>query len=90
MHMQLKSWLNYGPLHGFWLFAFETYNGELGRIPNNNHSIEVQLMNRFIQDNEVICTQLPDDFNEELAPAMLRAVNDGSRLYLYEVRTPAL
>ena len=73
MHMHLKSCvLDYGPLHGFWLFAFERYNGELGSIPNNNHSIEVQLMNRFIQDSEVISTQLPDDFNEELAPAMER------------------
>lgn len=29
-------------------------------------------MNRFIQDSEVISTQLPDDFNGELAPAMER------------------
>ena len=29
-------------------------------------------MNRFIQDSEVISTQLPDDFNEEQAPAMER------------------
>ena len=73
MHMHLKSCvLDYGPLHGFWLFAFERYNGELGNIPNNNHSIEVQLMNRFIQDNEVISIQLPNNFNEELAPAMER------------------
>ena len=73
MHMHLKLCvLDYGPLHGFWLFAFERYNGELGSISNNNHFIEVQLMNRFIQDSEVISTQLPDDFNEELAPAMER------------------
>lgn len=73
LHMHLKSCvLDYDPLHGFWLFAFERCNGELESFPNNNHSIEVQLMNRFIHGNEVISTQLPHDFNEELAPTMER------------------
>ena len=30
-------------LHGFWLFAFERYNEELGSIPNNNHCINEQI-----------------------------------------------
>ena len=41
---------DYGPVHSFWLFCFERYNGILSNEPSNNHSIEVQLMNRFIRD----------------------------------------
>lgn len=54
MHMQchLSSCIkDYGPLHGFWLFAFERYNGLLGNQPHNNRAIEIQLMNRFVKDN---------------------------------------
>ena len=48
MHAHLKACLeDYGPSHGFWLYAFERYNGVLGSIPNNNRSIEVQLTNHF-------------------------------------------
>ena len=37
MHCHLKSCIeDYGPLHSFWLFAFERYNGILGSIPSNN------------------------------------------------------
>ena len=43
--------LDYGPLHSFWLFAFERYNGLLGSQPNNNRAIEGQLMARFLKDN---------------------------------------
>ena len=46
MHCHLRSCIfDYGPLHGFWLYAFERYNGLLGAMPHNNHSIEVQIMN---------------------------------------------
>ena len=39
--------LDYGPPHSFWVYSFEMYNGVLGQLPNNNHSIETQMMNRF-------------------------------------------
>lgn len=52
MHAHLASCVrDYGPLHAFWLFSFERYNGILGSQPNNNRSIEIQLMNRFLKDN---------------------------------------
>ena len=52
MHAHLASCVrDYGPLHSFWLFSFERYNGLLGSQPNNNRSIEVQLMSRFLKDN---------------------------------------
>ena len=55
MHAHLASCiLDYGPIHGFWLFAFERYNGVLGSFPNNNRSIEVQLIERYIHGQK--CT----------------------------------
>lgn len=55
---------DYGPLHGFWAFPFERYNGLLGEIPNNKKSIEVQMMNRFIQDNVYMSCSMPDTFTD--------------------------
>ena len=62
MHGHLRScMLDYGPLHGFWLYAFERYNGILGNIPHNNHSIEVQIMSKFLRDNEAFNMELPSE-----------------------------
>ena len=46
--------LDYGPLHGFWCYAFERYNGILGAMPNNKRSIETQLMQRFLRENQIL------------------------------------
>ena len=52
MHCHLVSCIkDFGPFHSFWLFPFERYNGVLGSQPNNNRSIELQLMRRFQRDN---------------------------------------
>jgi hypothetical protein len=64
--------LDYGPLHNFWLFAFERFNGLLGKLPNNNRSIEVQMMRRFQYDADSMSLSTPDLFHEEfkhLVPA---------------------
>ena len=37
----------YVPMFGFWQFSFERYNGMLGKFPNNQKHIEVQLMRHF-------------------------------------------
>lgn len=52
LHCHLATCLkDFGPLHGYWLFSFERYNGLLGNQPTNNRAIEIQLMNRFLKDN---------------------------------------
>lgn len=60
--------LDYGPMQNFWLFSFERFNGDLGKLPNNNRSIEVQMMRRFLSDADIANVALPndhaDDFNE--------------------------
>ena len=55
LHNHLASCIrDFGPLHAFWLYAFERYNGLLGSLPNNNRAIETQLMQRFARDNSTL------------------------------------
>ena len=66
MHCHLRACIeDYGPLHGFWLYAFEWYNGLLGSTPNNNRAIEVQLMHQFLSDNLLLLDTLSEDLPEE-------------------------
>ena len=52
MHGHLTECIkDYGPLSSFWLFSFERFNGLLGDLPTNNRLIEMQVMQRFVQDN---------------------------------------
>lgn len=66
MHAHLASCVfDYGPLHGFWLYAFERYNGVLGSFPNNQRSIEVQLIERYVHDQSVRLLPLPTEFSND-------------------------
>jgi hypothetical protein len=57
---------DFGPVHGFWLFCFERLNGILGKLPNNNRSIEVQMMKRFQLDIQASSIPHPTMFTNEL------------------------
>ena len=66
LHCHLFSCIeDFGPISGFWLFPYERYNGILGELPNNNHSIEVQLMKRFLNDQSICQVTVPAQFSEE-------------------------
>lgn len=55
LHLHLKQCLlDYGPACSFWLFGCERINGFLGSVPNNHHSIEIQLMRKFICTQQVM------------------------------------
>ena len=54
MHCHLASCIKeFGPLHSFWLFPFERYNGVLEEQPTNNRSIELQLLRHFQKDSAI-------------------------------------
>ena len=84
MHCHLRACIeDFGPLHGFWCYAFERYNGLLGDTPNNNRTIEAQLMHRFIVDNSVSSISLPTEFSEEFNTTLLVYLQQlYSKLYL--------
>ena len=56
---------DYGPINHFWLFAFERFNGILGQLPNNNRSVEVQMMKRFLNDQEVMWLNYPEEYKSD-------------------------
>jgi len=48
LHMHLKDcFLNFGPIHAFWEYAFERQNGLLATYHTNNKNIEEQIMLKF-------------------------------------------
>ena len=64
MHLHLhlsECLLDYGPVYGFWCYAFERFNGTLGRYPTNLKQIEVQLMKKCIIHQEVCTQQFPKE-----------------------------
>ena len=75
---------DFGPLHSFWLFACERFNGILGMLPNNNRSIEVQMTKRFLSDQASLSITLPmeyrDDF-EDYLPIEMRQLGSLGETY---------
>lgn len=69
---------DFGPLAAFWLFPFERYNGILGKLPNNNRSIEIQLMKRFIADQSILTLPKPHDFHDDFDPLLQSNSERGS------------
>ena len=54
LHLHLKeSFLDYGPPHAFWCFAFERYNGILGSYHTNKRSVESQFMKIFLTNQAI-------------------------------------
>jgi len=69
LHMHLKQiFLDFGPPHASWCFAFERYNGILGSYHTNNREIESQIMKKFCQSQAVHGLPIPLDegFNATL------------------------
>ena len=52
MHCHLVDCVKeFGPMSTFWCFSFGCLNGVRGDQPTNNRSIELQFMQRFLNDN---------------------------------------
>lgn len=68
LHCHLKECVNdYGPVYGFWCFAFERFNGILGSTITNNRTVEVQLMRKLVSSRFVWNVGLPEEFRENFA-----------------------
>ena len=65
LHCHLKQCLHdYGPIHNFWLFSYERYNGILEHFPSNKRSLEMQ---RFLQKCSLFTSFqfLPNEFESD-------------------------
>ena len=66
LHCYLKEIiLDYGPIHTFWCFSFERYNGILGSIQTSNRSIELQIMRKVTTTLQCMDNMPP---NEDFQP----------------------
>lgn len=64
LHCQLcECILDFGPVYGFWCFSIERYNGILGAMHVNNHQIEVQLMRKFLEQQQLKSISWPSEFD---------------------------
>ena len=77
MHFQchlVECVRDYGLTYVFWLFAFERYNGILGSFPNNQKTIEVQLMERFELESHLhrLLLTLPSILPQQVVAKILK------------------
>ena len=62
LHAHLKQiFLDFGPPHASWCFAFERYNGILGSYHTNKREIEAQIMKKFCQNQSVHGLDIPQN-----------------------------
>ena len=81
LHHHLKDcMLNYGPLHSFWCYAFERYNGIMGAYHTNSKSIESQLMKRFCQEQEIhnLNVEVPFEISQLISSKTHRKIDNHS------------
>lgn len=78
LHLHLKqSFLDYGPPHAFWCYAFERYNGILGSYHTNKKSVESQFMKKFLT-NQATCGLFLSDTNNPLQEYFpMKSVEEG-------------
>ena len=75
MNLHLQGHLSacvedFGPLCSFWLFSYERMNGILGSYHTNNHSISVQLMQKFWNKKMCAVHNWPEEFCKEYFPLL--------------------
>lgn len=79
LHMHLSQCLmDYGPVHSFWCFPFERYNGLLGAYHTNRKSVETQIMNKFMKNQLVRAVSFPSTSNEFLELLQVQTEAKGS------------
>ena len=69
LHCHLRECIqDFGPPYAFWVYAFERCNGYLGQYPNNNKSIESQVISHFQKEQQLCNRTLPQALVELISP----------------------
>ena len=69
LHCHLKECVtDCGPVHAFWCFSFERFNGILGAMQVNGRSVEVQLMPKLLAGRFVWDVKFPSEFQDNFMP----------------------
>ena len=90
MHLHLKECLlDYGPPYAFWCYAFERYNGMLGRFPTNQKIIESQLMKKCLTLQELQSETFPEE-GEPFRDILIQHTSSASGSVLMSMSTDLL
>ena len=66
LHCHLKECVtDCGPVHAFWCFSFERFNGILGAMQVNGRSVEVQLMRKLLTGRFVLGCEIPKQISRK-------------------------
>ena len=65
MHLK-QTFLDYGPPHATWCFAFERYNCILGSYHTNKREIEPQVMKKFSLNQAIQALEVDEEFTQYL------------------------
>lgn len=77
LHCHLKECvIDCGPVHAFWCFSFERFNGILGAMQVNGRSVEVQLMRKLLAGRFVWDVKFPSEFQDNFMPFFAQERND--------------
>ena len=77
LHCHLKECvIDCGPVHAFWCFSFERFNGILGAMQVNGRSVEIQLMRKLLAGRFVWDVKFPSEFQEIFLPFFFHESHD--------------
>ena len=77
LHCHLKECIaDSGPVHAFWCFSFERFNGILGSMQVNGRSVEVQLMRKLLAGRFVWDAKFPTEFKDTFMPFFTQESSD--------------
>ena len=69
LHCHLKEGvIDCGPVHAFWCFSFEQFNGILGAMQVNGRSVEIQPMRKLLTVWFAWDVKFPSEFQEHFWP----------------------
>jgi hypothetical protein len=91
LHCHLKDVIkDFGPIHSFWCFSFEHYNGILGSFTTNNRSIELQLMRKLTMRRFLNNMTLENDLKPYFEDVVTSVRNDCTITYSISTLTELL
>ena len=79
LHCHLKECIiDCGPVHAFWCFSFQRFNGILDSMQVNGRSVEVYLMRKLLAGRFVWDAKFPTEFQDTFMPFFTQERNDAA------------
>jgi len=76
LHLE-ENMLDYGPISGFWCFAFERLSGELQKIVITSINLEIQIMSRMLLEDFISTVIRDPSFGLKIPQKIVRFLQKG-------------